>query len=110
MITWTPGLSRSSHDLMRFAFPSRTAKTTTESVTIPLYDCRSHLASTSPALTSVSTSGAREKATMSAFSPAATALAWSPEAPYDCEKETPLPAAVAWNIGISFAYASLGVE
>ena len=40
---------------------------------------------------------------MSALRPAATARAWSPEAPYDCEKLTPLPAAVAWNAGISFA-------
>jgi hypothetical protein len=36
-------------------------------------------------------SGVSDSATMSAFSPAWTARAWSPEAPYDWAKETSLP-------------------
>ena len=47
-------------------------------------------------------SGASENATMSASSPAATARLCSPDAPYDCEKETSLPAAVFWKAGISW--------
>ncbi len=34
--TWTPGLIRSSQRLIFFGLPGRTAKTTTELVTIPL--------------------------------------------------------------------------
>ena len=93
-----------------FGLPSRTANTTTESVTMPLYDCLFHFASTRPALTSTSMSGASESATMSALSPATTARAWSPEAPYDCVNETPSPSGVFWKAGISFPYASRGVE
>ena len=52
VITWTPGFSRSSHVRIFFGLPSRTMKTTTESVTIPLNDCLFHFASTRPALTS----------------------------------------------------------
>src|SRR5206468_3827077 len=48
--------------------------------------------------------------TMSAGSPFATARLWSVEAPYDALMLTPLPAGVAWNAGISFAYAAAGVE
>ncbi len=37
VITWTPGLTRSAQPLMRLGLPLRTASTTTESVTMPLY-------------------------------------------------------------------------
>src|SRR4051794_26760169 len=107
---WTPGFSRSSHVRIFFGLPSRTMKTTTELVTIPLNDCLFHFESTRPAFTSESTSGASDRSTTSAFSPAATARAWSPEAPYDCEKSTPLPFGVACHAGISFANAWRGVE
>ena len=81
--TWTPGLTRSFQPLIFFGLPSRTTKTTTECVTMPLYDCSSQFVSTRPASTSLSTSGASERTTMSALRPAATARAWSPEAAYD---------------------------
>ncbi len=110
VITETPGLVRSSHVLIFFGLPSRTAKTTTEFVTIPLYDCLFHFESTSPAFTSVSTSGARDRYTMSALRPALTARAWSPEAPYDCVKRRPLPAGVLSKAVISLPSASRGVE
>ena len=77
---------------------------------MPLYCLFFQPLKTSPAFTSSSMSGASESATMSALRPALTARACSPEAPYDCENETSLPAAVFWNIGISCAYASRGVE
>ena len=77
---------------------------------MPLYGFFVQPLKTRPAFTSSSTSGARERATTSASSPAFTARACSPDEPYDCEKETSLPAAVFWNIGISCAYASRGVE
>ena len=108
--TSTPGRMRSFQLLIFFGLPSRTTKTTTEFVTIPLYDCFFHAASTFPAATSSSTSGARESATMSASRPALTARVCSPEEPYDCVKSTSLPAAVFWNAGMSFPYASRGVE
>ena len=87
---------------MCFGLPSRTTKTTTESVTMPLYDCFFHFASTLPAATSSSMSGASDSATTSASRPALIARVCSPEAPYDCVKLTPSPAGVFWNIGMSF--------
>ncbi len=54
-------------------------------------------------------SGASESATMSALSPAWTARAWSPEAPYDWLNDTPSPSGVFWKSGMIFAYASRGV-
>ena len=77
----TPGRIRSFQLLMCFGLPSRTTKTTTEFVTMPLYDCFFHLASTLPAATSSSMSGASDSATMSASSPAFTARVCSPDAP-----------------------------
>src|SRR6187401_1110190 len=35
---------------------------------------------------------------------------WVPDAPYDCENVTSLPAAVFWKAGMSCEYAALGVE
>ncbi len=46
-------------------------------------------------------SGASENATTSASRPDATARLCSPDAPYDWENETPLPAADFWKAGIS---------
>ena len=99
---WTPGLTRSLHVLRCFGFPSRTTKTTTERVTMPLNLSLFQLCATRCFCTSDVMSGASESATMSAGSPAATARLWSPEAPYDCEKLTPWPAPVFWNAGISW--------
>ena len=76
-----PGRMRSFQDLIFFGLPSRTTKTTTESVTMPLNDCFFHFASTLPAATSSSMSGASESATMSASRPAFTARVCSPDAP-----------------------------
>ena len=39
-----------------------------------------------------------------------TACAWSPDAPYDCWKLTPFPAAVCWKAGMIWVNASFGVE
>src|SRR5207244_6760764 len=50
------------------------------------------------------------RALCSAGSPPSTARVWSPEAPYDCEKDVSLPADVAWNAGMIFANAAAGVE
>ena len=58
----TPGRMRSFQVLIFFGLPSRTTKTTTEFVTMPLYDCFFHLASTLPAATSSSMSGASDSA------------------------------------------------
>src|SRR6266511_5790902 len=46
-------------------------------------------------------SGASENATTSASRPDATARLCSPDAPYNWENETPLPAADFWKAGIS---------
>ena len=58
-----------------------TAKTTIEFVAIPLKDCLSQFGSTSPAFSRSSMSSPVESWTTSARRPAATARAWSPEAP-----------------------------
>src|SRR3954468_23801739 len=99
VITETPGLTRSAHVLMCLGLPLRTTKTTTESVTMPRYAFLFQLGATRPALTRESTSGASERLTTSAGRPAATARACEPDAPKDCENETPWPADVAWNAG-----------
>ena len=80
-----------------FGLPSRTTKTTTESETIPRCELAFQFFGTSPFPTSMLTSGSSESATRSASWPAATARAWSPEAPYDWLKSTPLPACVFWK-------------
>ena len=46
-------------------------------------------------------SGSVENVTTSAFWPASTARAWSPEAPNDVLKPSPRPSAVLLNAGIS---------
>src|ERR1044072_7810553 len=97
----TPGFSRSFHVFSFFGLPSRTMKTTTERVTMPLYLSLFHLCATSFFWTSDVMSGASENATTSALRPDATARLCSPDAPYDCENDTSLPAAVFWNAGIS---------
>ncbi len=46
-------------------------------------------------------SGSVENVTTSAFWPASTARAWSPDAPNDVLKPTPSPSGVSPNAGIS---------
>ena len=82
---------------MCFGFPSRTTKTTTESETIPRWALAAQFFATRPLPASRSMSGASDSATRSAACPAATARAWSPEAPYDWLKPVPLPAFVFWK-------------
>src|SRR5437764_4092739 len=108
--TWTPGLTRSPQSRMCFGLPFRSTNTTTERVTIPCHRFLLQLGLTSFAFTSVVTSGSSENATTSACRPFTTACAWSPDAPYDCVKLTPLPAFVLPKASMSCAYASLGVE
>src|SRR3954452_11379593 len=108
--TCTPGLIRSSQLLMCFGLPLRTAKTTTVSAPMPLYDCRFHFESTRPASTSRLTSSPVERKTRSALRPFATARAWSVEAPYDCVNETPLPSAVWFQDWMILPMTVLGVE
>ncbi len=98
----TPGFTRSVHVRIFFGLPSRTTKTTTERVTIPWNLSLFQLGATRCFGTSALTSGASDRATMSAERPAATARLWSPEAPYDCEKLTPWPAGVFCKAGISW--------
>ena len=108
--TSTPGLIRSFQLLMCFGFPLRTTITTTERVTIPLYLFAFQFFATSPALTSVCTSGSSERSTTSAGRPLTTACAWSPDGPYDCVKDTPWPAGVFWKAGMIVENAAFGVE
>ena len=60
--------------------PGRTAKTTTESVTMPLYSFWFQSSSTSPASMRRVMSGSSEKPTTSAARPASTARLCSPDA------------------------------
>src|ERR1700740_1950789 len=89
--TSTPGLTRSSQPVMCLGLPLRTTRTTTESLTIPLYWLASQLEETIPALTRRETSGSVEKATTSAGCPDATARLWAPEGPKDWLNEMPFP-------------------
>src|ERR1700722_1974551 len=103
VITWTPGLTRSAQVLMCLGFPWRTMNDTIESVTMPLVGPLSQLLETSPAETSFSMSGSREKFTTSAGRPCVTEVAWVPDGPNDWENVTPWPADVALNAAISAA-------
>src|SRR4051794_41209696 len=99
--TLTPGLSRSSQPLMCFGLPLRTMNETSDVVTKPLYGVAvGQSLDTRPALTSRSTSGARENVTTSAFRPASTARLWSPEGPKEVLKPTSLPADVLRKSGM----------
>src|SRR3954449_7792010 len=102
-ITWTPGFTRSAHVLICLGLPFLTTNVTTELLTKPWVGPLVQLELTSPAFTSLSTSGASERATTSAGRPDATARDWSPDAPYDWVNVTPLPVGVSWNAGISLA-------
>ena len=104
----TPGFRRSPQFLIFFGFPSRTANTTIEFVAMPLADWRFHFESTSPALTSSSMSRPVDSWTTSAFNPAATARAWSPDAPYDCVKLTSRPSGVCCQALMTAPSASRG--
>src|SRR3954449_5501999 len=90
VITWTPGLTRSSQVLMCLGLPLRTTRATTELVTMPLYLFEFQLLSTRSASTSRVMSGSSENATRLACRPLSTARLWSPDAPYDCVNSTPL--------------------
>jgi hypothetical protein len=90
----TPGFTRSDQVLIPFGLPLRTTMTTTDWLAMPLVGPAFQSFATRPASTSRVMSLSREKCTMSAFWPAATARLWSPEAPYEALKVTPLPADV----------------
>src|SRR6476620_3060692 len=93
----TPGLTRSSQVWMCFGLPLRTTITTTDWVRMPLVGVDFQSSATSFSSTSFCTSGSRDRCTMSAFWPPITARAWSPDAPYDCWKSTPLPSEVLFQ-------------
>src|SRR5438105_2147315 len=83
VITWTPGLIRSSQVRMFFGLPLRTTRTTSEFVRMPFVGPEFQLASTMSSLTSRVMSVCNEKFTTSAARPLSTARLWSPDAPYD---------------------------
>ena len=100
--TLTSSLSRSSQPLMPFGLPLRTMNDTSEVDTKPSYGVALvQFLSTRPASTSLSTSGASEKFTTSAFRPPSTARLCSPDAPNELLKVTPLPSVVFWKAGFS---------
>ena len=78
-ITSTSPVTRLSQVLMPFGFPLRTMRTTTESVTMPLYSFLFQFVSTSPASTSRVMSGPSQNSTTSAGRPPSTARDCSPE-------------------------------
>src|SRR6476469_9433708 len=94
VMTSTPGLTRSSHVLMLSGLPGRTTNTTTDEVMMPFVLSWFQSSATLPSSTRRVTSVSSEKCTKSAACPPATARLWSPEAPYDVLKVTPLPSSV----------------
>jgi hypothetical protein len=110
LITSTSSRIRSSQLLMFFGLPLRTAKTTTERLTMPSYASSFHVSWTRPASTSRVTSGSSEKATTDAGRPLSTARLCSPDEAYDCSNSTPAPSSVSPNAGMSSSYTSRGVE
>src|ERR1700712_1759734 len=106
----TPGLARSSQVLMFFGLPLRVTMATTDWVAIPLVAPLFQSSATSFSSVSLVMSGSRDRCTSSALRPAMTARAWSPEAPYDCLKVTPLPASVFWKSEISCLLAVFRME
>ena len=110
VITSTPGLIRSSQELMCFGLPLRTTNTTTESEENPFSGLASQSEATILSLTSRVMSGVVENATTSAGWPESTARLCEPEAPNDWLKPTPLPALVCAKAVVSASYAFLGVE
>ncbi len=85
---------------MPLGLPLRTMNETTEVVTRPLYSPLFQSSATRPASTRRVMSGSVEKVTTSAFCPASTARLWSPEAPKEVLKPTPLPSAVFAKSGM----------
>src|SRR5690348_9648254 len=106
----TPGLTRSSQPVMCLGFPLRTTRTTTDWVSTPWFQPEFQFCGTTPAWTRFVTSGSRDRCTSSAFSPAATARLWSPDAPYDVVNCTPLPAGVLWKSLKTLALAVWSTE
>ena len=88
-------MARSFQPWMCFGLPGRTTKATTESAAIPPYGVCVQLFETMPASATVSMSSPVERNATSAGWPATIARACEPEGPYDCENETPWPAAGA---------------
>src|SRR5579863_8324534 len=88
VITCTPFLMRSAHDVMCLGLPGRTTNDTIELVTNPFVGPLAQVALTSPAFTSLFMSGASEKLTTSAGKPFTTAVACVPEGPKDWLKVT----------------------
>src|SRR5215217_2518714 len=86
VMTSTPGFVRSSQVLIFLGLPGRTASTTTDLVTKPLKRSPFQPGATSPAVTSLVTSGSSDRATTSAGRPDSTARSCSPDAPYDWSK------------------------
>src|SRR3978361_273406 len=93
----TPGLIRSSQVLMFLGLPLRTTMVTTDWVRMPLLEPAFQSEPTRFSSVSLVTPVSRDRCPSSALSPAMTARAWSPDAPYDCVKLTPLPAGVFWK-------------
>src|SRR5258706_4421502 len=101
-----PGLARSSHVLMFFGLPGRTAKTTMDEEMIPLFGPEFQLGSIRVGTSRVM-SLCTEKCTMSAASPFWTARLWSPEAPYEVLNVTLLP---SLNLAHSWTAALFAVS
>ena len=102
VITSTPSCSRSSQVSMPFGLPLRTAKTTTESVTMPSYS--------SSAQSRVDEAGVdeprhvgleREGDDVGGEARTRRRGSARPRRAYDCSNSTPSPSAVFWNAGIS---------
>ena len=106
--TSMPGFRRSSQVLMFLGLPLRATIVTTEPKGMPLCSFAFQSLSTSPASTRRVTSGSTEKLTTSVGRPDSTLRDWSPDGPYDWLKETPLPAAVFWNSGITLSKPTFG--
>ncbi len=95
---------------MCFGLLPRNANATTEYASFPPYDCFCQLGATRPASTSVLTSSPVDRKTRSAFRPAATARAWSPDGPYDVVNDTPLPSGVCSQAEMILPITVFGVE
>src|SRR3954452_6022846 len=105
-----PGFTRSSQPWMFFGLPLRTTMATTDWVRMPLVGVLFQSAETCLLSTSRCTSGSSERGTTSAFCPPSTARLWSPDAPYDCWKVTPLPSLVLLKSAMTFLFACSRIE
>ena len=102
VITSTPGLMRSSQVLMSFGLPLRTTKTTTESVTMPLYSSWFQSSATSPASTRrVMSRLEREGDDVGRQAGLDRPALLARGAVGLLERRRPCPAGVFWNAGMS---------